>query len=322
LEEFSKVEGNFKNVPVFLNKAFPINNSKTAFLDPGFFGEQFYRQNKNMIRKLTYADCHVDNRIKTFAEFRNDNFPLTLAVWFKLCGAVLCWRRVFGGGGPRISTTLPNFFNSVKKRSKKFRKVIESSVEGCVVVGSTTSAKTFFQLKNTVCMEQKCKKWLGSWKLICLPNNFRNFLFNCRNNKLPLNNRLSKYIKEISPLCTFCKIQDPETSNRDGFKHCFFDCQMVKKILVLLKNKLGLNSNLLSDDFQTLYWYGYNDNILDHQQSFLIFFDSFRYMIYKFRLRHVVPLYSTLEREIVFFILKICDVKGCKKHIFEQHVTS
>jgi hypothetical protein len=115
LEEFSKLDGNFKNVPVFMNNAFPINNSKSAFLDPGFFGENFYRQNKTIIRKLTYADCHVENRIKTLAEFRNDNFPLTPAIWFKLCGAVSCWRRVFGGGGPCINTTLPNFFNSIKK---------------------------------------------------------------------------------------------------------------------------------------------------------------------------------------------------------------
>jgi hypothetical protein len=53
-----------------------------------FFWADFYN-NINVIRELTLAKCLTDNRIKTMAEFREGNLPLTPALWFKLCGAIL-----------------------------------------------------------------------------------------------------------------------------------------------------------------------------------------------------------------------------------------
>jgi hypothetical protein len=318
LGAFSKKNANFKDVPVFENKAFPLRPATIETLNKSFFGENFFHQNELKIRLLTIANCMVENRMKTLAEFHTDNFPLTPALWFKLCGVVSFWRRVFGVRGPD-STTLENFFEKTKKGSKKFRKIITDEKCASVVVARTTNANTFFQLTETTCKDDFCGKWIGAWNVNSLPNDFKTFQFNCRNNTLPLNNRLSKFIKEISPLCTFCKIADPQTENRDGYKHCFFECRSVSDILFVLNQKLKTDLDILDTDFRTLYWYGYNDDFTDHQLSYLIFFDSFRYVLYKFRLRHILPDYVTAERELLYFLKKLfyCNRK-LKNKFFEN----
>jgi hypothetical protein len=121
---------------------------------------------------------------------------------------------------------------------------------------------------------------------------------------LPLNNQLCNYIKDISPDCNFCKLAGK--AHQDGFNHFFFKCPCTREFLAKFVTMLGLSLNLDSNDFHTLYWYGYNDDIKEHQTAFLTVFDSFRYVLYRLRNRHILPVYDTVERELVFFISKLC----------------
>jgi hypothetical protein len=115
---------------------------------------------------------------------------------------------------------------------------------------------------------------------------------------------LSSYIKEISPDCNFCKMAG--NSNRDGFNHFFFSCPCTREYIVKFVTMLGLTQNIDSNDFRTLYWYGYNDDILEHQTAYLTVFDSFRYILYRLRNRHILPTYETVENEVGFFLSKLC----------------
>jgi hypothetical protein len=104
---------------------------------------------------------------------------------------------------------------------------------------------------------------------------------------LPLNNQLCNYIKDISPDCNFCKLAGK--AHQDGFNHFFFKCPCTREFLAKFVTMLGLSLNLDSNDFHTLYWYGYNDDIKEHQTAFLTVFDSFRYVLY--RLRNTVDIF-------------------------------
>jgi hypothetical protein len=174
LGAFSKKNANFKNVPVFENNAFPLGPATNETLNKRFFGEMFFHQNEMTIRLLTFANCIVENRVKTLAEFRADNFLLTPALWFKLFGVVSYSKRVFGVRGPD-STTLENFFEKTKRGSKKFRKIITDDKCAGVVVAPTTNANTFFQLTGITCKDDFCGKWIGAWNVNSLPNDFKPF---------------------------------------------------------------------------------------------------------------------------------------------------
>jgi hypothetical protein len=63
--------------------------------------------------------------------------------------------------------------------------------------------------------------WYSSWNINSLPNDFRMFMFNSRNNSLPLNNRVNAYIEEVDPSCTFCRMLGALPAPRDSFIHCF-----------------------------------------------------------------------------------------------------
>jgi hypothetical protein len=94
--------------------------------------------------------------------------------------------------------------------------------------------------------------------------------------------------------------------------HCFYDCPAIKRILTVLLSHILHNPNseridgidIDSIDFCTLYWYGYNDDILNHQTYFLTFFDCFRFIVYKLKLRSILPEVNTALEELSFFLKK------------------
>jgi exonuclease III len=319
LQAFTITCGNYRDISLFENGAFKTFDRK-------FFGADFYNNNTNVIRELTLSKCLTGNRIKTLAEFREENLPLTPALWFKLCGAILNWKNLYKDDGKKL--TLERFFERTKKGSGPFRKTIQKEKETKLKVLELTNVKTFFGLTGVMCDEKMCYLWLGSWKRGSLPNDFAGFLFSCRNNTLPLNNRLSSYIKEVSPLCTFCVLQKRDPAPRESFLHCFFDCPVVKNILSVAVSNILTNPNgemidrfdIDRIDFRTLYWYGYNDDIFNHQTSFLTFFDSFRFIVYKHKQRCILPEPNAVLRELSFFLKKLCFAsKPLKEIMLKNH---
>ena len=65
------------------------------------------------------------------------------------------------------------------------------------------------------------KKCLGLWSNSWINNDMRQFLYLLRNNGLMLNNRLNAIDETVSPYCTFCRIIDRASAERDGFLHFF-----------------------------------------------------------------------------------------------------
>jgi hypothetical protein len=74
---------NYKFAQLFDNPNFrdPQTNNQ---LTPEFFGREFYRLNKQNIRKLTYNDCFSGTLFKSIREFREMELPLTIALWLRL----------------------------------------------------------------------------------------------------------------------------------------------------------------------------------------------------------------------------------------------
>ena len=119
------------------------------------------------------------------------------------------------------------------------------------------TVQTFTNLSNTpVPATEQLKKAIGIWKWSWLNNDMRNFIYLLRNNGLMLNNRLNAFDPTISPICTFCKILDRDTCNRDGLAHFFMECAMTRRLLKVWGSKFEPQVSLINPGFFTLYWYG------------------------------------------------------------------
>jgi hypothetical protein len=304
--DFSNCDGNYKTAYIYENDAFTLGPRDGGRISAAFFGQNFYNRHKNEIRKLTFENCFSNNRIKTCGEFADAGLPLTPTIWFKLCGAVSFWKTKFVC--EKNPVKIENFFAGIKKGSKKLRLVSESVAENKINLLATANVRTFFQLVGVECSAASCKIWIGAWNKNFLPNELRNFMFNCRNNTLPLNNRLNSYMKEIDPRCTFCRIKFGTEAARDGFAHCFLLCPTVKQFLTTLIVKLNLELDLDDNEFRQLYWYGYSKNTEKVDVHTLIFFECFRFTVYKIRLKRTLPNYNRVEKEFSTLILKLCKV--------------
>jgi hypothetical protein len=152
------------------------------------------------------------------------------------------------------------------------------------------------------------------WNVFSLTNDFRSFLYNSRFNCLPLNNRINAYKQEIDPACTFCLLSNNRPAPRDSVSHCFFYCDTT---YTLLKDMLKLTNVVCSRDefFQLLYWYGYKHDTnfsLQHHLAYNLLFDAFRYVLFKNRLRKILPSTDQFLYEYLKFLHWMCK---CSKKI-------
>ena len=233
---FSSINGNYKESFIFDNAAFtrgPVDNGK---LDPDFFGHDFYAQYVNTIRELTFNNCFVGRRVKTIGEFHEDRLPVSPVLWFRLQAALLYAKARLRKHDDSDNNTenIAQFLSKIKRGSKPLRKILTWEKELNYNPLTQRLAVYFSELSNIELPDIDClKACLGLWNYSYLTNDFRNFLFQLRNNSLPLNNRLNAFDPEISPTCNFCRIIDRDAAPRDGFYHFFFRCPISNRLLRL-----------------------------------------------------------------------------------------
>ena len=221
---FSRLNGNYKEAYIFDNAAFVRGPRDTRKLDPDFFGLDFYTRYRIHVRKLTFNNCFVGQRLKTINEFQEDGLHLSPAIWFRLQAALIYAKntlRKFDNSG-NITETVLQFITKIKKGSKSFRRILTCEIESMYNLLTQRTVNYFSELTHAAVPDLvSLEACLGLWNHSFLTNDLRNFLFLLCNNSLPLNNRLNAFDPEVQPSCNFCRIIDRETAPRDGFYHFF-----------------------------------------------------------------------------------------------------
>ncbi len=232
------------------------SSADSCLIDDAFFGKNFYSLHRDAIRKLTINDCLSDGTFKTIREFQSMNLPLSIATSIGLRSAVLLARkRIIQCDAQPI--TPDKFLKSIKKGSKKFREVIDRSVYQTRSVLDITVVNGFSKITKTpIQTEIIIKNFISGWNCTFLDNNFREFIFKCRNNFLRTGDRLSHIINNISDTCTFCNGITPEYSQRETFLHLFRECSVTSAMLFQLNVRCKLKWDSPDVDFNSIYWYG------------------------------------------------------------------
>jgi hypothetical protein len=307
---FSQQNLNFLDAYIFENDFF--RDAQMEKINISFFGRRFYEQYRNQIRRLSFSKCFHNNEFLSLNRFRETGLPLPYNTWFRLRSVLLLSRQRIQQVTTVVETTtfIDTFAARWKKGCKKMRIILGNDREINNCPSNSRSFNTFSRLIGGLVIEKTyIKDWLSIWNICCLPNDFRNFVFNSRFNFIPTNNRLNSYIKEVDPRCTFCILKDATTTQRDSYVHCFFECNTVQELLATFLMHCNFDINILDAGFPNLYWYGiYKAESLTktRHRTFALIFDVFRYTVFRSRIKKRNPDPEVIVQEIIYFISNVC----------------
>jgi hypothetical protein len=303
---FGKIGNNLLELPIFLNPNIVRSSVDNRLIDINFFGREFYARQRDVIRKLTINDCFEVDNFKTLGEFHTMNLPLTVSTWVCLRSAILLARKKMAKC-ESVPVTLDRFLRGIKKGSKKFREVIDRSIYQSRSVLDITPVNGFARIvKTTIPNEVVIKNFVSGWNCSFLDNDFREFIFKCRNNLLRTGDRLSHILPNITDSCKFCIRILPGTVHRETFLHLFRECTVTSAVLLQLNIRCKLKWDNPDIDFNSMYWYGNHLGNLD--RNILLFYDVFRYQIWSMKLQKIVepsPLIENVFNHLrAIFIIK------------------
>jgi hypothetical protein len=308
---------NLSHVPIFMNKSVVRSKNDSRLIDINFFGKTFYSNNKEAIRKLTISDCFVEGNFKNLADFAAMRLPLTCSLWMQIRSAVILARKSMIDS-PVAPITITRFLSSFRKGSKKFREVIDRSVYQNSTVLDLTVVNSFATITETNPQpEIIIKNFMSSWNLSFLDNNFREFLFKCRNNNLKTQDRLSHILPGINDSCILCKNVVLGMENRESFKHIFRSCPVIDSFILRINRMCNLSWTVNNFNFENLYWYGNFGGDLD--RNTLLFYDVVRYQIWCMKIKRLINL-DLLLRNIFDHLNAIFISRPSVKRGFEKNI--
>jgi hypothetical protein len=219
-------------------------------IDHNFFGVDFYNAHKNAIRSLTYNDCFTPLGFKTIEEFREINIPLTISLWMRLRNILYTARAKYSVHICPTVMTINNFVTRWRKGCRTLRNIMVKVLEKERDIRTARSFLTFTSLAGLVPdPDLDLGRWYAAWNCSSFTNDFRTFIFNTRNNFLPLNNRLNAYIEDVDPSCTYCRVSVNRPAPRVSMAHCFINCPEVREILIVFNSLIGIEDDIDSAQF-------------------------------------------------------------------------
>jgi hypothetical protein len=301
---YSRCYNNFRHAYIFDNPAITWGENFT--LNKNFFGRDFYDIHKDSLRSLIFNNCfNNDNSFRTREEFEAIGLPLTPAVWMRLRACLLQTRNLLTtASNVNLGKPIEDFLNIPTRGSKRFRIFYDRNEIAAVKLNDLRNVITFYGLIDLpVPVRKILSPCLKLWTHSFIGNDLREFSFKCRNNYLSLNNRRAAYDPDVNPACTFCRIRDPDTETRESFKHIFFTCPVSSQFVNVIVRDCFPLPRLTVAQVCEFFWNGYLDGKDDIQFLLNFFWETFRYVVYRYKLRRKIPNVVMIKNEI-FFIIK------------------
>jgi hypothetical protein len=296
---FTEIGSNYKVVPIFNNRSFRRSKSDARLLDVEFFGKAFYKANRNAIRKLTFADCFIDDKFRTIAQFELLNLPFTWNTWLRLqCSMMLAKKSLVKDIPPLEAEPAPQsinqFLTRFRKGSKPFRNVIDRSVYQKTCITKLPVLGSFCEIVRLEIPSPIISKNLASgWNCTFLDNNLREFIFKCRNNLLGTGDRLSNFLPNFSDKCKNITLGK---DCRETFLHLFRNCSVTSEILYRFNARFKLAWTDNAMNFNRLYWLGELNGQLEKQV--LLIYDLFRYNLWCMKQRRIIDMDMVIDNTV------------------------
>lgn len=193
---------------------------------------------------------------------------------------------------------MEQFIRQFKKGSKKFRKVLTHSK----LVNVPHNIQKFAELTETIIGLEMSMKLNEAWNCSFLKNEIRTFIFKFHNNTLGYNYRVSKFVANIEPYCTFCTIQRRQDLPRETPLHIFLECPSVENLITNFINQIrGSREEIRRRDYFVMFEYENN-----HKNKILTLLSHIcRYYIWEMKQRKSMPELNEMKKFVQLEVLML-----------------
>jgi hypothetical protein len=225
----SGIGENYKESYIIENDCFTYGGEQRKKFDCEFFGQEFWDNNIYRLGTLKYAQLFNRNsEILNFNDFiRTSNLNIAEDKFNVLRRSVSEVIEANGNGANvKKGVDILTFCNRFKKGSKPFRRVLRNFTQEEI----PRNINTYAENTQTIIGLELGQKINGLWGFSFFTNDFRIFLFKMHTNILGLNNRVAHFIRDHSPICTFCRILARGDANDESTLHLFYDCPTTEAV--------------------------------------------------------------------------------------------
>ncbi len=230
---FTSSKENVRECFIFMNKFITYDGENPQIVGVNFFGEEVFTNQKKQIGSIFFshilkedgtAYSHATFEQKTLVHISVDKYDSLR----RICQDTLdnlenIQREPFQG---KKTSDLITFCNRFKKGSKPFRKILV----GPRKMDIPRHIATYAGSTETIIGLEMSRYLGGFWGFNFLNNDMRVFLFNLQSGLLGLNNRVAHFIRDHSPICTFCRLVGRGDAPDETVLHLFFDCPTTESI--------------------------------------------------------------------------------------------
>jgi hypothetical protein len=279
--------------PIINNKNFGYGRNLANKFDENFFEPIRNDGNITIIQNITWE--HLGGIIMGNQEFVSNllwcRIPLDLYNKLKL-GHEIAFKKYYKKGETTITTK--NWLKKigVKGKSKRYRIVMAKSEPDPdpLTLRQLITFRRVLGLGNIT--RQIAKQWMGMWAKNFLPTEIRTFCYNYYNNTLPVNARISHFIENIVPECTFCILAKNLPAEKETLSHLFYYCPTSFKII------RGICEEFLTEP------HNLNPELLETGKNLILqlFFDIARYLLWEKKLLKKIPVKENIIGRIKMYL--------------------
>jgi hypothetical protein len=219
--KLSKTKGNLMESYVLENNALTFDGEDGGRITEEFFEGDDFNAQKRKIGNLKVSDIIKDGEIVNFNIFSARTGIRIQEERYETLSRI-CANRIaeIGNLAESKPVDLLTFCNRFRKGSKSFRRIISGPKQETI----PRNMLTFADCTDTVIGLSLSEKINGFWGYSFLNNDVRSFLFKLHGNVLGINSRVSHFIRDHSPVCTFCRLMGREDAEDETILHLFFSC--------------------------------------------------------------------------------------------------
>ena len=225
----SKVGDNYKESYIVDNECFMYGGVNRKKFDHEFFGENFFEQHSFKLGTLKFS--HLINANNDFLDFNAFVQTSNLNISEEKFNTIRRSAIEVKDEHENLQTVkkgvdLLTFCNRFKKGSKPFRRVLRNFTQEEI----PRNINTYAENTQTIIGLEMGQKINGLWGFSFFSNDMRVFLFKMHSNILGLNNRVAHFIRDHSPICTFCRILARGDASDESTLHLFYDCPTTESV--------------------------------------------------------------------------------------------
>jgi hypothetical protein len=243
--KFTQTNENFRESFIFENVTIPINLETRPCLTRSMFNVEFFNQNAVKLYKLKYSDFYARDDslidIDTVREATGINF--TVLHVYTIRGACSAAKIKYKKRDIELQkiTDIVSFSFRRRRGSSHFRKLLGTTA----LPDTSRNINRFADIVDIVINGEQSKFLNQLWTNGLFNNRERTVLFKLYNNTLGYNAAVAHFVRNHSPICTFCDIMEEQDQNRETPVHLFFDCGSVSNIIDNAFKKLTNDPNFL-----------------------------------------------------------------------------